>query len=79
MYVCMCVYCVLPWSLGGRCPPFPSTNTLHTHPSPQPITLNSLEEDVLPFVVRQQFKGPDAFGPAVSHPVGNSEAEVSDA
>ena len=36
----------------------------------------SLEEDVLPFIVRQQFKGPDAFGTAVSVPMGNTEVEV---
>lgn len=31
---------------------------------------------MLPFIVRQQFKGPDAFGPALAQPVGNSEAEA---
>lgn len=30
---------------------------------------------MLPFIVRQQFKGPDAFGPALAQPVGNTEAE----
>ncbi len=31
---------------------------------------------MLPFVVRQQFKGPKAFGLDVSQPVGNSEEQV---
>lgn len=39
--------------------------------------VDSLDQDLVPYVIRQQFKGPDVLAKYVKDPIGPTETQVS--
>lgn len=41
------------------------------------FVVDSLDQDLVPYVIRQQFKGPDVLAKYVKDPIGPTETQVS--